>query len=92
MYWLSEHSIDNLHVSRSGLPCKVSPWLVIVVKLVRPEVPPLLRDNLCFTFTQLLVFFNPFIFVNLVHELAQTGDRAFLLGIFLNHARLGGRS
>ena len=70
MYGLSEHS-----VGRSRLPCKVSPWLVIVIKLVRPEVPPLLRDNLCFTFTQFLVFFNPFILVDPVHELAQAGDR-----------------
>ena len=67
MYWLSEYSIDSLRVDRSELPCKAFPWLVIVVKLVRPEVLPLLRDNLCFTFTQLLVFFNPFIFVDPAH-------------------------
>ena len=70
MYWLSEHSIDRLRVGRSGLLCKVSPWSVIVIKPIHPEVPPILRDNLRFTFTQLLVFFNPFILVDLVHELA----------------------
>ena len=75
MHWISEYSIDCQRVGRSGLPCKVSPRSVVVIKSVRPEVPPLLRDNLCFTFTQLLVFFNPFILVDLVYELAQTSDR-----------------
>ena len=77
MHWISEHNIDCLRVGRFGLPCKVSPRSVVVIKLVRPEVPPLLKDNLSFTFTQLLVFFNPFILVDLVHELAQVGDRLF---------------
>ena len=75
MYWLSNHGIDSLRVSRFGLPYKVSPWSVIVIKPVRLKVPPLLRDNLCFTFTQLLVFFNPFILVDSVHKLAQAGDK-----------------
>ena len=75
MYWILEHSINYLRVGRSRLPCKVSPRSIVVIKSVQPEVPPLLRDNLCFTFTQLLVFFNPFILVDLVHELAQAGDR-----------------
>ena len=75
MYWLSEHSIDYLRIGRSRLPCKVSPWSVIVIKPVRLKVPPLLRDNLCFTFTQLLVFFNLFILVDPVHKLAKAGDK-----------------
>ena len=70
MYWLSKHGINHLHVDRSELSCKVSPWSVIVIKPVLLEIPPLLRDNLCFTFTQLLVFFNPFVLVDSVHELA----------------------
>ena len=75
MYWISEHSIYCLRVGRPGLPCKVSPRSIVVVKSIRPKVPPLLRDHLRFTFSQLLVFFNPFILVDPVHELAQTGDR-----------------
>ena len=51
MYQILEHSINCLRVGKSGLPCKVSPRLVVVVKLVLLEVPPLLRDNLRFTFT-----------------------------------------
>ena len=77
MYWILEHSINYLSIDRSGFPCKVSPQSVVVIKLIRPEVPPLLRDNLCFTFTQLLVFFNPFILVDSVHELAQASDKLF---------------
>ena len=75
MHWISEHNIDCQHVGRSGLPCKVSPRSVVVIKSVQPEVPSLLKDNLCFTFTQLLVLFNSFILVDPVHELAQVGDR-----------------
>ena len=75
MYQILEHSINCLHIDKSGLPCKVSPRLVFVVKLVLLEVPPLLRDNLRFTFTQLLVFFNPFILVDPIHKLVQASDR-----------------
>ena len=75
MHWISEHSIDCLRIGRSGLPCKVSPRSVAVIKLFQLEVPSLVRDNLCFTFAQLLVFFNPFILVDPVHELVQAGDR-----------------
>jgi len=75
MHWISEHSIDCLHIGRSGLPYKVSLRSVAFIKSFRLEVPPLLRDNLCFTFAQLLVFFNPFILVDPVHKLVQAGDR-----------------
>ena len=75
MYRISKHSINYLRVGRSRLPCKVSPRLVVVVKSVRPEVSPLLRDNLRFSFTQLLVFFDSFILGDLVHELVQVGDK-----------------
>ena len=75
MYWISKHSVNCLRVGKSGLLCIVSPRLVVVFKSVRPEVTPLLRDNLCFTLTQLLVLFNPLILVDSVHELAQVGDR-----------------
>ena len=67
--------MNCLHIDRSGLLCVVSPRSVVVVKSIRPEVTPLLRDNLCFTLTQLLVLFNPLILVDSVHELAQVGDR-----------------
>jgi len=70
MYQISEHSVNCLLVGRSGLLCIVSPRSVVVVKLVRPEVLPLLRDNLRFTLTQLLIIFNPFILVDSVDELA----------------------
>ena len=45
-----------------------------VVKSVRPEVPPLLRDNLRFAFSRLLVFFDSLVLVDSVHDLAHTGD------------------
>jgi len=75
MYRISEHNINYLRVGELELPCKVSPRSIVVIKSIRPEVPPLLRDNLCFTFSQLLVLFDPFILVDPVHKLAQTGDK-----------------
>ena len=74
MYWLSKHSINCIRVGKSRLPCKVSPRLVIIV-LIRPEIPHLLRDNLSLSFPLLLVFLDPFIFVNLVHEFAYASNR-----------------
>ena len=70
MYWISEHSVNCLGAGRSGLLCIVSPWSVVVFKSVRPEVLHLLRDNLRFILTQLLVIFNSFILVDSVHKLA----------------------
>ena len=34
MYWVSEHSVHCLHDGGPGLPCKASPWSVVVVELV----------------------------------------------------------
>ena len=71
---LSEHSIDRLSISRPRLPNKISTRPVIII-LVQPEIPPLLRDSLSLSFPLLLVFLYPFILINLVHELAYTGDK-----------------
>ena len=68
MYRISEHSVNCLRIGRSKLLYIVSPQSVVVVKSVRPEVPPLLRDNLCFTLTHLLVLFDPLVLVDSVHE------------------------
>ena len=67
--------MDCLRTGRSRLLYVVSPRSVVVAKTVRPEVLPLLRDNLHFTLTQLLVLFNLLILVNSVYELAQASDR-----------------
>ena len=74
VHWFSEHNINSLRVGSSRLPSKVSLWSVIIVS-VRPEISPLLKDNLSLTFPLLLVFLNPFIFVNPIHELTQTSDK-----------------
>ena len=74
VHWFSKHNINCLRVGSSRLPSKVSPWSVIIVS-VRPEISPLLKDNLSLTFPLLLVFLNPFIFVNPIHELTQTSDK-----------------
>ena len=74
MHRFSEHHINRLSISRPWLSSKVSPRLVVVVS-VQPKIPHLLRDNLNLSFSLLLVFLNPFILINSVHELAHIGDR-----------------
>ena len=74
MHWLLEHNIDRLSISRPWLPSKISPRPVVIVS-VWPDIPPLPKDNLSLSFPLLLVFLNPFIFIDPIHELAHTGDR-----------------
>ena len=74
VYWFSEYSIDSLCAGYSGLPYEISPQAVAVIS-VRPEIPPLLRNNLLFSFTLQLVFLYSFILIDLIHQLVNTGDR-----------------
>ena len=74
VHWLSEHNINRMSVGRPWLPSKVSPRSVIIVS-IRPEIPPLLRDNLSLSFPLLLVFLNPFVLINPVPKLAHIGNR-----------------
>ena len=69
MHWFLEYCINGLGVGRPGLPNKISLGPV-VIESVQPEIHHLLRDNLSLSFTQLLIFLNPFILVNMVHKLA----------------------
>ena len=75
MHWVSEYNVDYLRIGGSELPCKVLPRSVVVVKLVRLEVPPLLGDNHCLTFPLQLVLLHSFVFVNSVYKLVYDGDR-----------------
>ena len=74
MHQLSKYSVNHLGVGRS---C----WYDIIfsrsngIKSARPEIPPLLRDNICFIFSLLMIFLNPLVFINPVHKLAYIGNR-----------------
>ena len=74
VHWFLEHHVNHLSIGGSRLPNIISPRPIIIV-LVWLEIPPLLRDNLSFPLPLLLVFLNPLIFINLVHELAYTDSR-----------------
>ena len=74
MYWLSENRVNHLSSGRPRLPSKVSLGSVIVVS-VRPKIPHILRDNLSLPFPLLLILFDLFILVNLVHELTYTANK-----------------
>ena len=73
-YRFSEHRINHLGTGRPRLPSKVLSRSVVIVS-VRLEISTLLRDNLSLTFPLLLVFLNPLILVNPIHELAHTSDK-----------------
>ena len=74
IYWFSKYSIDSLCVGCSRLPYEISPQAVAVIS-VRPEIPPLLRDNLLSSLTLQLVFLYSFILIDLIHQLTHTGGR-----------------
>ena len=74
MHWFSEYSPDVLYVGCLRLPCKISPWTTIGVS-VRPEIPPLLRDNRLLSLALHLVFFYSLVLINPIHQLAHSGGR-----------------
>ena len=74
MYWFSKHYVNHLRSCRPRLPSKIPSGSIIVVS-VQLEVPPLMKDNLSLSLPLLLVFLDPFVFTNLVHELVYIGGR-----------------
>ena len=70
----SEHCINHLGTNRPRLRSKVLSRSVVIVS-VQPKIPTLLRDNLSLTLPLLLVFLNPLILVNPVHELVHTSNK-----------------
>ena len=74
MHRVSKYSVNHLGVGRSYWSNMIFPRSN-GMESVRPEIPHLLRDNLRFTFSLLLIFLNPFVFVNPVHKLAHTSNR-----------------
>ena len=74
--WLSEHGVHCSGGHTLGLPNKV-PLSPATAIMIRPEIPPLLRDNLTFPIILLLVLLHPFILVNLIHEQAYIGNRLY---------------
>ena len=76
MHWFPEHRANHLSSNRPRLLSKVFSGQNIVVS-VRPEIPHILKDNLSFPFPLLLVFLDPLILINTVHELMYTPYRLF---------------
>ena len=74
MHRFSEHCTNRLGVGRPWLFSTISSRSVII-ESVRLEISHLLRDNLYFTFSLLLVFLHPFVLINPVHKLAHTSKR-----------------
>ena len=74
MHRFSEHGVYHLRVCRPRLSGKISSGSVITIA-IRPEIAPLLRDNLALPLIMLLIFLNSLILVNLIHELANTSNR-----------------
>ena len=76
MYWFLEHRVNHLRSRRPRLPTKIPSGSVIVV-VVRPEIPPLLRDNLTLPLplALLLALLNLLILINSFHKLTYTASR-----------------
>ena len=74
VHWFSEYSLDVSRTSHLWLPHKVSPQTTVCVP-VRPEIPPLLRDNLFLSSALHLVLLYPLILVDPIHQLAHAGGR-----------------
>ena len=87
MHWFLEHSVNHLRNRRSRLFNKIPSGSVIVVS-VRPEIPPILRDNLTLPLALLLVFLDPLVLINAIHKPTNTPYR--LLGQGFSQIVLGG--
>ena len=74
MHRFSEYSPDVLRVSCLRLPCEISPRTTIGVS-VRPEIPPLLKDNRLLSLALHLVFFYSLVLIDLIHQLVHAGGR-----------------
>ena len=74
MHRFLEHLVNSLSIG-GHWPLSKVPLGSIDIVSVRPEIYPLLRDDLSLAFPLLLVFLDPLVLVNLVNELAHTGDR-----------------
>ena len=66
MHWFSEYSPDSLRIGCLQLPCEISPQTIAVIS-VRPEIPPLLRDNLLLSLALQLFFLYSFILIDPIH-------------------------
>ena len=73
MHRLPEYGVNHLRNYGPRLPDKIPPRSVTVLA-VRPKIRYLLGDNLTLSLAWLLIFIAV-VFINLVHELAFTGNR-----------------
>ena len=74
MHQFSKYSVNHLGVGRS-YRSNIIFSRSSGIESVQPEISPLLRDNLRFTFSLLLIFLNSLVFINPVHNLTHTGNR-----------------
>ena len=69
-----EHRVNHLRYCRHRLP-RIIPSRSVIVIAVRPEITPLLGDDLNLSLALLLVLLNLLILINLIHKLAYIGNR-----------------
>ena len=74
MHWFFEYSVHHMRSCCLRLPNKILSGSIIMV-VIQLEIPLLLRDNLALSLSLMLVFFNPLVLINLIHELAYIGNR-----------------
>ena len=74
MHRFSKYSVNHVGIGRSYRSDIVFPRSN-VIESVQTEIPYLLRENHRFTFSLLLIFLNPLVFINLIHKLAHTSNK-----------------
>ena len=89
MYWLSKHRVNHLKSCKPKLPNKIPSRPTIIVS-VRSEIPLVLRDNLSLSLPLLLIYLNPFVFIDTIHKPMHTPNR--LLGQGFSQIILGGQA
>ena len=76
MHWFSEHRVNRFRSRRPRLSSKIPSGSIIVV-VVRPEIPFLLKYNLTLPLALLLVFLDALVFINAVYKPTHIPYRLF---------------
>ena len=80
IHWFSEYNPDILRIGCLQLPYEISPRAIVGIS-IRPEIPPLLRDDLLLSLTLQLVFLYSLVLINPIHQLAHAGGKLASQGL-----------
>ena len=85
--WLLEHRTDHLSIRVPRVTNKISPESTMSMPLC-PRISSVNRNNLCLSLPLLLILLDPFMLINLFHELTHILCR-FIVRDFLKSCSVG---